>query len=64
MKILITVIQSTSEAYARRSPGLGSVFIAIALLKLKAHKNNPDQIPIGVAEFRNDLANFLSDLPK
>jgi len=39
-------------------------FVLTALLKLKADKDNPIQIPIGVAEFRHDLQDFLSSLRK
>jgi len=47
------------SAYAD-SPG--KQFIITAIIKFKAHKDNPDQIPIIVGEFRDDLKDFLSSV--
>ena len=47
------------NAYAA---GSGKVFIAHAILKLKAHKNNPTQIPLVIREFRDELKGFLSSV--
>jgi hypothetical protein len=35
------------------------VVVLTAILKLKADKDKPIQIPIGVVEFRHDLQDFL-----
>ena len=47
------------SAYAN-SPG--KQFIIAAIIKFKAHKDNPDQIPIIVGEFIDDLKDFLSSV--
>jgi hypothetical protein len=57
----ILKISMQPNVYAR-SPAPG--FVPSAILKLKADKDNPIQIPIGVAEFKHDLQEFLSSLSK
>jgi len=57
----ILTISMQPNVYARSA---APAFVLTALLKLKADKDNPIQIPIGVAEFRHDLQDFLSSLRK
>jgi hypothetical protein len=40
----------------------GKAFIITAIAKLKAHKDNPTQIPIAVGDFRDHLKDFLSSI--
>lgn len=59
---LMGSIVSVSIHLGTYASGPGKVFIAHAILKLKAHKNNPQQIPIITGEFRDELKDFLSTL--
>lgn len=47
------------NAYAA---SLGKAFIIAEIIKFKAHRNNPTQIPIVAEEFRNDLQDFLTSV--
>ncbi len=62
VSVLIGAFVTTNIQLSAYAASPGKAFIAAAIIKLKAHKNNPTQIPIGIGDFRHDLKDFLSTL--
>ena len=65
MALILDLIGSLVTASIQLSAYAASpskALIAAAIIKLKAHKNNPTQIPLIIGDFRHDLKYFLSTL--
>ena len=60
--ILLGSFLATSIQLNAYAENLGKAFIIAEIIKFKAHKNNPTQIPIVKEEFRNGLQDFLASV--
>lgn len=60
--VLLGSFVATSIQLNAYAASLGKAFIISEIIKLKAHKKNPTQIPIVTGEFRNDLKDFLASV--
>jgi len=60
--VLLGFFASMSIQLSAYADSPGKQFNIAAIIKFKAHKDNPDQIPIIVREFRDDLKDFLSSV--
>ena len=60
--ILLGSFLATSIQLNAYAENLGKAFIIAEIIKFKAHKNNPTQIPIVKEEFRNGLLDFLASV--